>query len=337
MKVKQKRIINNRKGEQPQTSSYDSKTENSLCNSKVRYGFYNTSRPKITALLQHIAKICSDGEEALFYPRSTISRIIHQQWKSSTDMTDAMKLNVETFISRNPDSYHMLWEDADIEEFVQVFYPRNISTIFLTQLPLPIHKSDVFRYMVLQTFGGIYSDIDTVCLKPVSSWIPESISPITNATSTAKVSLIVGVEADVGDRPDWAKWYTRQLQWCQWTMASSRNHQVSSHVVNGIFQKFIEARSESSKKTFENMTAIDNVLHFTGPSVWTDAVNWYLTSLNSHWTQFKSLQGYKQVKDVLALSITGFSPGVGHMGSEGIYHPDAKVQHTFLSSWKNIK
>jgi hypothetical protein len=117
-------------------------------------------------------------------------------------------------------------------------------------------------------------------------------------------------------------------------MASSRNHEVTARVVHQVFQQFIEARSVSTKKALENITAIDNVLHFTGPSVWTDAVNWYLTSLNTHWTQFRSLQGSKQIKDLLTLSITGFSPGVGHMGSEGLQHPDAKVQHAFLNSWK---
>jgi len=341
-KFKKVRTIHPTGGDDAQTqtgsSTSNSKTTN-LCNSNGTHpNAYNMSRPKLTELLQHIAKICLDGEEALFYPGTTIPRIIHQQWKSLGDMTDQMKSNVQTFIASNPDSYHMMWEDADIEEFVHVFYPHNISTIFQTQLPLSIHKSDMFRYMVLQTFGGVYSDIDTVCLKPISSWIPTAStnSSFTNITTSAtKVGLIVGVEADVGDRPDWAQWYTRQLQWCQWTMASAPNHEVPAHVVHQVFQQFIDARSVSTKEALEKITAIENVLHFTGPSVWTDAVNGYLTSLNTHWTQFRSLQGSKQINDVLTLSITGFSPGVGHMGSEGLEHPDAKVQHTFLSSWKN--
>jgi alpha 1,6-mannosyltransferase len=299
----------------------------------------------LVALLQHIITISSSDKtkQGSFYPGSTIPRIIHQQWKTLEEMTVEMKSNVNTFIDTNPDSYHMMWEDADIDEFVQLFYPHNnISTIFRTQLPLPIHKSDLFRYMVLQTFGGVYSDIDTVCLKPISSWIPiSSSSNSSNATNTAttKVGIIVGVEADAGDRPDWAQWYTRQLQWCQWTIASSRNHDILAHAIHTIFHKLTEETAGSSSKSSENLTTVDNVLHLTGPSVWTDAVNWYIaTSLNSHWTNFQSLQGYKQIKDMLALSITGFSPGVGHMGSQGTGHPDAKVEHKFLGSWrKKIK
>jgi mannosyltransferase OCH1-like enzyme len=298
------------------------------------------SRPKLAALLQHTITMSSDKtkqEEDCFYPGSTIPRIIHQQWKTVEEMTEGMKANVNTFIATNPDSYHMMWEDADIDEFVQLFYSHNnISTIFRTQLPLPIYKSDLFRYMVLQTFGGVYSDIDTVCLKPISSWIPtSSTSPNTTNTATTKVGIIVGVEADAGKRPDWARWYTRQLQWCQWTMASSRNHEILAYVINSIFHKLAEETAESSSKSSRKITTVDDVLYLTGPSAWTDAVNWYITSsLNSHWTKFQNLQGYKRIKDMLALSITGFSPGVGHMGSQGTDHPDAKVEHKFLGSWK---
>jgi hypothetical protein len=34
-------------------------------------------------------------------------------------MTDEMKANVGTFQANNKDSYHMMWEDANIDEFVQ--------------------------------------------------------------------------------------------------------------------------------------------------------------------------------------------------------------------------
>jgi len=49
----------------------------------------------------------------------------------------------------------------------------------------------------------------------------------------------------------------------------------------------------------------------------------------------KALEGSKQIGDALFLSITSFSPGVGHMGSQDVTHEDAKVSHAFLGSWKN--
>lgn len=38
-------------------------------------------------------------------------------------------------------------------------------------IEMPSCKSDFWRYIVLYMFGGLYVDIDTVCLKPIESWI----------------------------------------------------------------------------------------------------------------------------------------------------------------------
>lgn len=38
--------------------------------------------------------------------------------------------------------------------------------------------------------------------------------------------------------------------------------------------------------------------------------------------------------DVLVLSVTAFSPGVGQFGAGDIYHAAALVQHLFSGSWK---
>jgi len=278
------------------------------------------------------------------YPGTKIPRLIHQQWKSSEESTwsEEIKANIPSFISNNPDSYHMMWDDSSIQEFVHLFYPKNVSSMF-DILPLPIHKSDLFRYMVLQTFGGVYSDIDTTCLKPVSSWVKTkqqnmvisntttTTTPSTSTSFNKSIGLIVGVEADTGDRKDWALWYPRQLQWCQWTIASTRSHPVLTHVVEHILQKF---QSHKISDTEFDSNATKNILEFTGPGIWTDSVNHYIHQQSSHWAKFKALEGSTQIGDALLLSIISFSPGVGHMGSQEVSHEDAKVRHAFLGSWK---
>ncbi len=39
-------------------------------------------------------------------------------------------------------------------------------------------------------------------------------------------SVIVGIEADVGDRADWHDWWPRPLQIVQWTLASAPHHPI---------------------------------------------------------------------------------------------------------------
>ncbi|KAJ1554942.1 membrane-bound alpha-1,6- mannosyltransferase Initiation-specific [Nowakowskiella sp. JEL0078] len=208
---------------------------------------------------------------------------------------------------------HLVWNDLDIQEFVDNYFPQ-FSKVF-SHLPLPVLRADVFRYMVLTVFGGIYSDIDTRCLRPIDKW----------TDNNKDINLIVGIESDVGDRKDWKDWYARELQWCQWTIAAIPRHPV---VMNALFTSM--GRLYGS----EGLGATSNVMEITGPGVWTDAVNFYLESLGSSWKTFKALEKAKVIGDSYFLTITGFSPGVGHMGSKSTLSEEANVEHLFKGSWK---
>ena len=255
------------------------------------------------------------------YPGTKIPRVIHQQWKTSVESSwlQKVKISIKSFRQTNQDSLHILWDDDDIQEFVKIFYPDK-SALF-DSLPLFIHRADLFRYMVLETFGGVYSDVDTRCICPISKWNDDKMD----------VEIIVGVEADPGDREDWAVWYARQLQWCQWTIASARGHPTTTKVITSSFNKF--ASYETSETEFDEKAK--KVMDLTGPGIWTDAVNEYIQEQGDDWKNFRSMEVSKQLKDLYALTITGFSPGVGHMGSKNVAHPQARVEHMFMGSWKN--
>ncbi len=88
-------------------------------------------------------------------------------------------------------------------------------------------RSDTLRYLLLLLEGGIYSDTDTNLLKSPSSfgqdaklwrdgagWLDDvSRQRISAGEDTeavlGKPSVVVGVEADVGDRSDWFDWWPR--------------------------------------------------------------------------------------------------------------------------------
>jgi mannosyltransferase OCH1-like enzyme len=43
----------------------------------------------------------------------------------------------------------------------------------------------MLRYLILYANGGVYSDIDTKALKPISTWIPEQLKNKVNAVSNS--------------------------------------------------------------------------------------------------------------------------------------------------------
>lgn len=195
-------------------------------------------------------------------------------------------------------------------------------------LPLPVLKADFFRYLILLARGGVYSDIDTYAIRSALEWVPKRIP-------RSSIGLVVGIEADP-DRPDWKDWYSRRIQFCQWTIQAKPGHPVLRDVVARI-----TAETLRRKRTGElGRMADEGVVEFTGPAVWTDVVFDYFNDPRyfdmAHsaaglidWRNFTGMEKPRKVGDVMVLPITGFSPGVGQMGAKDIDDPMAFVKHEF--------
>ncbi|KAG8405855.1 alpha-1,6-mannosyltransferase Och1 [Metarhizium acridum] len=114
---------------------------------------------------------------------------------------------------QHPTFVHEVITDSVAESLLQLFYaavPEVLETY--SALPLPVLKADFFRYLILFARGGIYSDIDTYAIKSAIEWVPSHIPRET-------IGLVVGIEADLIAQTV-AEWYSRRIQFCQWTIQS---------------------------------------------------------------------------------------------------------------------
>lgn len=194
-------------------------------------------------------------------------------------------------------------------------------------LPMPVLKADFFRYLILLARGGIYSDIDTFALKPAMDWLPESVP-------REAIGLVIGIEADP-DRDDWQDWYSRRIQFCQWTIQAKPGHPVLIEIVANITQTTLAKKKAGQLKHFKD----DKVIEFTGPAVWTDVIFEFLNdgryfdlstgTGNITWRDFTGMTSPKKVGDVVVLPITSFSPGVEQMGAGTVEDAMAFVKHEF--------
>jgi alpha 1,6-mannosyltransferase len=217
-------------------------------------------------------------------------------------------------------------------------------------MPKPVLKADFFRYLIVYIRGGIYSDIDTVNLKPISSWV-SSQSEIYNQTNNP--GLIVGIEADP-DFKGWSKYYARRLQFVQWTLQGKSGHPALRELIARITEITLFRAENELMDEVLGKDAGDDIMNWTGPGIWTDTIFQYLNELfqsdeyfnhktwdNYHtyfdWRTFTHLQKPIVVRDVAILPITSFSPGIKRMGAGGVEHELAYVQHQFKGSWKNGK
>lgn len=297
-------------------------------------------RPQASqALLQDLSRAPLREKLAYQFPYDVETKFpayIWQTWKytpASGDFGENFRPAEASWSEKHPGFVHEVITDSVAVHLLKHLYASLPEVLdAYNSLPLPVLKADFFRYLILLARGGIYSDIDTHALKPASEWLPESVP-------REAIGLIVGIEADP-DRPDWAEWYSRRIQFCQWTIQSKPGHPVLREIVANITEQTLSMKESGTLKHFNDK----NVVEFTGPALWTDTIFDFLNDEryfdmttskgNITWREFTGIQSAKKVGDVVVLPITSFSPGVQQMGSKDYDDPMAFVKHEFEGTWK---
>ncbi|KAF7552895.1 hypothetical protein G7046_g7263 [Stylonectria norvegica] len=259
---------------------------------------------------------------------------IWQTWKyTPADEEFAFREHEASWSEQHPGFVHEVITDDVAVNLLRLLYapiPEVLEAYHA--LPLPVLKADFFRYLILLARGGIYTDIDTYAIKSALEWIPSQIPRET-------VGLVIGIEADP-DRPDWADWYSRRIQFCQWTIQAKPGHPALRDIVTRITRETLALKRTGKLKNFIG----SNVVELTGPAIWTDALMDYFNDerffdmrkskgkIDFH--SFTGMEASKRVGDVVVLPITSFSPGVGQMGAKEPDDPMAFVKHDFEGTWK---
>lgn len=264
---------------------------------------------------------------------------IWQTWKvgpASGSFEEHLRPLEASWTEKHPSFVHEVISDAAAERLVRYLFASvpEVPEAF-SALPMPVLKADFFRYLILLARGGIYSDIDTEALKSAVEWLPQKLD-------RSEVGLVVGIEADP-DREDWAEWYSRRIQFCQWTIQAKAGHPVLRDIVARITEKTLELKAQGRLKHGRTPTNI-SIVEFTGPAIWTDTIFDYFNNheyfdfdgkfQNITAKDFFDIEAHKKVGDVVVLPITSFSPGVGQMGAGEYDDPMAFVRHEFKGSWK---
>jgi Glycosyltransferase sugar-binding region containing DXD motif len=95
-----------------------------------------------------------------------IPRIIHQVWIQGLYETPRRYRRwAATWAELNPGWEHRIWDETSLISLMTGLDPRWLE-VFSSQ-PDTLGKADVARYCLLQTFGGVYADMDTTCLRPI--------------------------------------------------------------------------------------------------------------------------------------------------------------------------
>jgi mannosyltransferase OCH1-like enzyme len=170
------------------------------------------------------------------FDQLTIPRSIWQTYKTQNLPPQALKCQ-QSWKSHPGFAYSFL-DDLQIKQFVRRELPPRVFAVF-ESLPLGVMKADLWRYCVVYTKGGIYADIDSVALRPITDW---KIRP--------QHKCILALENDV--------------HFCQWTFAAVPGHPILKAVIDLVVEE-CEKGIDTSSEHF--------VHHYTGPGVWTRAIH----------------------------------------------------------------
>ena len=97
----------------------------------------------------------------------SIPKIIHQVWEGRTEpkMPTRLKILARTWQEQNPTWEYHLWNGEEMDKLVETHFPEYLS--MYKSFPYNVQRWDTIRYMILYVYGGVYTDLDTECFRPI--------------------------------------------------------------------------------------------------------------------------------------------------------------------------
>jgi len=119
--------------------------------------------------IQCIQCIQSCDESSPSSPSSPIPKRVMQTWEHK-QLNPEFQAIADTWKTHNPQYEFVLMDAAEREQFIRAHFERAVVTAYQQIIP-GAYKSDLFRYCYLWVNGGVYVDIDTLCLGSLDDFL----------------------------------------------------------------------------------------------------------------------------------------------------------------------
>lgn len=98
-----------------------------------------------------------------------IPQIIWQTYKTPTPPKESLDC-IKTWFNKNPHYEWYYFDDIKCQKFIRDHFDNEFFEMY-NSLPYGVMKSDAWRIAIVYIYGGVYADLDTICMKPVDEWI----------------------------------------------------------------------------------------------------------------------------------------------------------------------
>ena len=108
-----------------------------------------------------------------------IEKNIFQSWFTNK-LHPLVQEKIDTFKKLNPEYTYHLYNDDDMDKFVNEHYKGEIADCY-NKLNIIVAKVDFWRYLVLYKYGGVYLDMDSNIRRPLRELIKDEDEAIITA------------------------------------------------------------------------------------------------------------------------------------------------------------
>lgn len=230
---------------------------------------------------------------------------IFQLWRSQ-DVSPEVEELMTRWRDANEDHDYVFLTLQEAEALVVDFLRPTVPEIVdaLRFMPHDRLKFDYLKFILIFLQGGVYSDVDTIDIKPIRFWWENSMF---------KTKFWVGVDSDYNDEK-WFEHYARRLTFNTNIFRAKSHHPLLRRVIARI--AFITFTQKDAIKTMDWEQLYKQVdsngtplVQFTGQLVFTDAVFEYMNELEDQ-IFLTSLDTRKKIKGDNILSNKIYGPHV---------------------------
>lgn len=133
---------------------YDETSNNDIVLDEVDFNKLEEARMQY---INYMPIAIENLKKNLFIPKKII-----QTWETKS-FTKEFQQIINSWKIYNPDYDYVIFDKDEREEFIKKYFDKDILEAYKNIIP-GAYKSDLFRYCYLYVNGGIYADIDSLCL-----------------------------------------------------------------------------------------------------------------------------------------------------------------------------
>lgn len=188
-----------------------------------------------------------------------VPKVIHQTVSDKARLHPAWQQNVQRLKALNPDWEHRLYDDRDCRTFIAANYDAHTLGLYdRISSRYGAAKADFFRYLLMYRVGGVYLDIKSTVVQPLSSVI-----------SADTRYLISCWDSEPGGREEGAGKHAKygvDNEFQQWFIVAGKAHPFLGAVIERVSRNILQYDA------LHGGVGASGVLRTTGPIAYTLAI-----------------------------------------------------------------